>query len=44
MNIDVAFHIPEWVLWLIGIPVGLVVGFLALVGWQFIDAFKDGLY
>ncbi|WP_268957582.1 hypothetical protein [Paenibacillus albiflavus] len=36
------FTIPILLMWVIGIPLGLVIIFLAVIGIMFISAFKDG--
>lgn len=32
MNMNISFHVPEFVLWLIGIPIGIVILFVLLIG------------
>ena len=45
---DIAFHIPEWLLWVIGIPAGLVLLGLAGLGVVYIrfmgDLLNNGRY
>lgn len=36
------FTIPIWLLWVVGIPLVLVIVFLAVIGIMFLWAFKDG--
>lgn len=40
---DIAIHIPAWVLWALGIPAGALVLALAGLGIAFVWCFKDGL-
>jgi hypothetical protein len=39
---DIAFHIPTWVFWVVGIPSGLIVLALAALGIAFMRCFGDG--
>lgn len=39
---EIAFTIPTWVLWLVGIPVGIIIVALAVIGLMFIWAFRGG--
>lgn len=41
---DIAFHIPTWVFWLIGVPVVAVVLFFAWFGWVCLRDFGKGGY
>lgn len=41
---DIAFHIPVWLLWLFGIPAGICLLALAAVGAYFIWSFRDWSY
>jgi hypothetical protein len=45
---DIAFHIPQWLLWTlavgVGIPAVCAVILLALIGVAFINCFRDGLW
>ena len=41
---SIAFTIPVWLMWLIGIPAGIVTIGLVVIGFMFIWAFKDGIY
>lgn len=34
-------YIPEWLLWVIGVPVGIIILFLASLGLRFIIALSD---
>lgn len=36
--------IPEWVFWLVGIPIGLVVIALAVAGFVLLRAISGGVY
>ncbi|WP_257209128.1 hypothetical protein [Bacillus toyonensis] len=38
----IEFTIPEWLLWLIGVPSGIVILFFTYIGFAFFRAFKDG--
>ena len=39
----IAFTIPTWLLWLIGIPIGIAVIGLAVIGASFMWSFRDGI-
>lgn len=41
---DIAFQIPEWLLWVLGIPAGLFVLFLIVMGAAFLLTFRGGGY
>ena len=41
---DIAIHIPKWILWTIGVPVGIGILFFAVIGAWMIWAFRDGIY
>ncbi|WP_265324640.1 hypothetical protein [Bacillus mycoides] len=40
MHID--FTIPEWLIWAVGIPCGLILGLLAVMGFMFMWSFRNG--
>jgi len=40
-RVSIAFEIPIWLLWLIGIPVGLFILLLAFVGFMALWTWKD---
>lgn len=37
---NISFHIPEWVLWLVGIPLGFFIAIMAVFGFMFVVNFK----
>ena len=39
---EVAFNIPIWLMWLIGVPCGLVVLFFAVIGAMFLWSWRNG--
>jgi len=38
------FSIPEWVLWVVGVPTGIALVGLSIIGALFLWEFRKGLY
>lgn len=43
IEMDIAFHIPTWLFWVVGIPTGILVIALAVLGAAFMRCFSDGI-
>lgn len=41
---DIAFHIPTWVFWALGVPLAAAIVFMAALGVAFVRCFSRGLY
>ena len=37
---DIAFTIPVWILWLLGVPLGIAILFLAVIGLIMLISFR----
>lgn len=42
-GMSIAFEIPVWLLWVIGIPAALIVICLAVIGGMFLWGFRGGI-
>jgi hypothetical protein len=39
-----SIHIPIWLMWVLGIPIGIMIIVFAIIGIMFVWSFKDGIF